>query len=194
MNDIEVLTQRIAALENALRSLLGSHQDNKTEKGVISPQEWKTLGNKLDQLEGNLTVKEKAVMMSILGAAAATYERAGNREAPATALQTPISVSGQLDKVRLSDGLMSIGSFQAAGVGTIGGGLGPVSDSIGVGGDFTSVHGDWTKELKGDIADAQIRGRWNTLQQAGGGLGPVVQPVAPGTFGRSPGGGGFGGG
>lgn len=183
--DLDKLAQRIAALEATVRSLLGTQ--NKVETADVSSEEWQMLGEKLDKLEDSLSVKEKTVLMSILGAAAATYERAGNQESPATAARTPISLTGAIDKVRLSDGLKSIGSFQRPGAGSLSGGS-PIADSVNVGGDFTSVHGDWTKDT-GKASEAMIRGRWNALSQAGG---LTTNPIAGGSdFGRSGGGGGF---
>jgi hypothetical protein len=124
--------------------------------------------------------------MTVLGAAAATYARAGLQESPAGKASL-IKVSGNLSQARLSDGLRSIGSF-GSGVSGFGG---EVEDSVGVGGDFTSVHADWSKDLKSmGLDDSMVRGQWNALAAASG---VATNPaVAAGGFGVSGLGGGFG--
>lgn len=181
-DEINLLVQRISALEDAVRRLTSGGSSPAPQAASVTPDEWRTLGDKLDRLESNLNDKEKAVLLTILGAAAASMDQGGgSREAPAAAASR-VNLTGSLDKVRLSDGLMSIGRFDK---GRLGGGIGPVADSVNVGGDFTSVHGDWSKDLKS--ADLANRGRWNAINT----LGNQIQPsVDTGRFGFS-GGGGF---
>ncbi|MEO8244171.1 MAG: hypothetical protein ABI832_17845 [bacterium] len=176
--------QQILALLNSGGS--GGTRPAADQSATLTQADWDSLGKKLDQFETTLGAKEKAVLLMVLGAAAATYDRAGLQESPAagTAAST-IKISGALDRVSLSDGLRSIGAFTSTQVGGFGSPGGAVSDSIGVGGDFTCVHGDWTKDLGKGIAldDAMVRGRWNSLGNLATG----------GTFGQSgPLGGGFG--
>jgi hypothetical protein len=176
---------RLASLEDAVRKILAiveqGRQPGPTAQGAISAADWQSLGTKLDRFEETLEPIEKAVLMTVLGAAAATYERAGLREAPATSAPSTVKINGALDRVKLSDGLRSIGTFQTGGIGGFGDNS-PVADSIGVGGDFTCVHGDWTKDLK--IGDAMIRGRWNALNP--GTMNPgTMNPGTVGGFGRS---------
>lgn len=155
----------------------------------ITQADWTALGEKLDKFEQTLGEKEKALLLMVLGAAASTYEKAGLQESPAVAgAGSSLKIAGALSRVRLSDGLKSIGSFTDKAVGGFTSPGGEVQDSIGVGGDFTCVHGDWSKDLgKLGMDDAMIRGRWNAISKVGG----VGLPAAGG-FGRSIGGGGFG--
>jgi hypothetical protein len=184
------LEQRVAAVEDAIRRIItilergGSSADGER----VTPDDCQSLSTKLDRLENELTPKEKAILLSVLGAAAATYQRAGTRESPAVSGPVPIAIQGALNRVKLSDGLLSIGTFQKPAVGGFGGGS-PVADSVNVGGDFTSVHGDWTKDT-GMTGDAMVRGRWNAVTAGAGRPGGLGQP---GGFGQ-PAGGSFGGG
>ena len=194
----ESLLQRVTELEGIAKRILsileqggggGGGGGGAVDSATVSSDDWKSLGQKLDKLEDQLNPKEKAVLLTLLGAAAATYARAGVQESPVSSAPSVVKVSGPLSKVRLSDGLRSIGSFQT-GVGAFGGGGGPAEDSIGVGGDFTCVHGDWSKDLKSQtIGDTVINaGRWNALAN----VGAVTRPDVAGGFGRSGLGGGFG--
>ncbi|TKA94455.1 hypothetical protein FAZ78_22235 [Cereibacter changlensis] len=193
--------ERLKAVESDIKQILsilqskgggssgGSGQDRE-QSTTISQSDWDSLGRKLDQFERGLGAKEKAVLLMVMGAAAATYDRAGLQESPAAGnLASTIKIAGSLDRVSLSDGLKSIGSFTSTQVGGFGSPGGEVQDSVGVGGDFTCVHGDWSKDLGKGAAfeDAMIRGRWNAL---GNSLGDVA---GGGAFGRSgPISGGFG--
>jgi hypothetical protein len=159
------ITSRVSALENQLRNILeilqarGGNQARGTLTGEVTPTDWQKLGDKLDQFEGTLSAKEKALLLTVFGAAAATYERAGLRESPAVSTRAPMSVTGALDRVKLSDGLVSIGSFQKGGAAGLAGS--PVADSVNVGGDLECIHEDWVKDSGGN--DAIVRGRWNAL-------------------------------
>lgn len=191
--------ERLSAVEATLErivSILEGRASGVTSTGTseqtsnVTQGDWDSLGAKLDQLEQTLSGKEKAVLLLVMGAAAATYERAGLRESPALpGGPSTIKLTGALDKVRLSDGLRSIGSFTDQRVGGFGGGANPLADSVGVGGDFTCVHGDWSKDLAkiGALDDAMVRGRWAALDSAA-----VVGGLGTGGFGRSGAGGGFG--
>ncbi|WP_327753985.1 hypothetical protein VVT58_19950 (plasmid) [Sphingobium sp. SJ10-10] len=190
--------ERLSAVETSLARIVSilegrggiSSSTVPEQSANISQADWDSLGTKLDEFEKTLGEKEKAVLLMVLGAAAATYDRAGLRESPALGgVNSTIKISGSLSQVRLSDGLKSIGSFTNTQVGSFGGGAGPVSDSIGVGGDFTCVHGDWSKDLGKGAAfdDAMIRGRWNALGSVAD-----LGATAKGGFGVSTGAGGFG--
>ncbi|SDD09573.1 hypothetical protein SAMN05216337_1007175 [Bradyrhizobium brasilense] len=191
------ILQRLTELEaavNRVLALLGSQGptggiQGDTQSANLSDADWQSLGKKLDDFGQILAPKEKAVLLMVFGAAAATYDRAGLKESPAVGgAASTIKISGALNRVKLSDGLKSVGAFTSVPVG--GFGDSPVADSIGVGGDFTCVHGDWTKDLKAGAAfdDAMIRGRWNVVGGAG-----TPGAASGGAFGRSgPTGGGFG--
>lgn len=154
INSIEA---QLARLEAAIGGARGTH----AERESFSEDEWVQLGKRLDGFEQGLSTKEKAVLLTVLGAAASTFDRAGATESPATGGATPISLKGDLGKVRLSDALLSVGRFSAGGATGFGGG-GEAENSVNVGGDVTSVHGDWTKDTS-RVNDAMIRGRWNSL-------------------------------
>ncbi|HUD33003.1 MAG TPA: hypothetical protein VMR43_08305 [Variovorax sp.] len=194
-DDLNALAQRIGALEEAVRRLSDGGGSGggagAPQSASVTPAEWRNLGDKLDRLESSLNDKEKAVLLTILGAAAASMGQ-GSQEAPALAASR-VNLTGAIDKVKLSDGLLSIGQFSKGAIGS--GGAGPVSDSVNVGGDFTSVHGDWSKDLKDSLpgTDLATRGRWNAIGAAGG-ANPVVTPGGFGVSGIGGGGGGGGGG
>ncbi len=185
---------RLASLESAVSEILNILKRDGSPAGQcgqeaanFSSDDWQGLASKLDRFEDTLSPKEKAVMMTIIGAAAATYERSGLRESPAVEGRNTVKISGDISRFKLSDGLSSIGTFKPSTVGGFGDPASPVSDSVGVGGDFTSIHGDWTKELK--LGDLMVRGRWNALALGGG---PAQGGGLSGNFGRSgPTGGGF---
>jgi hypothetical protein len=165
--------QRLDAIEAKLARLMaatGGPEDSPVERESFSAEEWTELGKQLDAFEAQLTAKQKAVLLTVLGAAAATFDRAGATESPVSGGATPITIAGNLSKVRLSDALVSVGRFNTAGVAGFGGG-GEAENSVNVGGDVTSVHGDWTKDTA-RLSDAMIRGRWNSIErQLGGQLG-----------------------
>lgn len=167
------IEQRLDAIEAQLARLVssgGGGKDGPVQRESFSAEEWNELGKQLDKFEQQLTPKQKAVLLTVFGAAAATFDRAGATESPASGGATPISISGSLAKVRLSDALVSVGRFNAGAAGGFGGG-GEAENSVNVGGDVTSVHGDWTKDT-GRLSDAMIRGRWNSIdKQLGGQIG-----------------------
>lgn len=166
------IEQRLDAIEAQLTKMMGSTantSDAPVQRENFSADEWTELGKQLDVFEEQLTPKQKAVMLTVLGAAAATFDRAGATESPATGGATAIKISGKLSKVSLSDALVSVGRFNAGAAGGFGRG-GEAENSVNVGGDVTSVHGDWTKDTA-RLSDAMIRGRWNSIdQQLGGGI------------------------
>ncbi len=177
---------RLAAIEelvNRLVRTIGSVDEPTGRAGAadsaeVLPEEWETLGAKLDRFESELNDKEKAMMLTILGAASASFEQGGLQESPALA-RSRINLRGDLARVRLSDALISIGNFSRPGIGGFGG-TGPIADSVNVGGDLTSIHGDWTKDL--DAQAAITRGRWNTRRL--GALGAGMGGLRGGTFER----------
>jgi hypothetical protein len=183
------LISRLTTLENNVEKILrllqqggggGGGSSGGANSVTVTKADWQGLSDKLDRFEETLSPKEKAMMLTILGAAAAAYGQAGIQESVSTQDRSLLKVSGDLQRVRLSDGLKSIGKFGGATVGGFGDNN-PAADSIGVGGDFTSVHGDWSKDLGKLGPDAGI---WNSINvtQPGSLGGNLAQG---GAFGRS---------
>src|SRR5437899_2170029 len=101
------LAARIAHLEDMMRQVInllqrggggGSVSGGQKITDQVTPNEWQDLARKLDQLEQVLTPKEKALLLAILGAAAASFEQGGARESPAVSSPNTIAVRGPLDR------------------------------------------------------------------------------------------------
>lgn len=186
------VTARLDAIERQIGEILKMLQGGGTSspsQGTtieLTENELDQIGDVLDQVDSQLTDRQRLYFLGILGAAAHHFEQILSTEGPSVEniRQVQVSNFSKVRDVKISDAFHGMTSVERGKLGTMSPG-GDVMDAIGVGVGVACIGVDWSK----DLANQQLSS-WRTNPAfsggnvAGGGQSGGPLGGLPGGFGR----------